>query len=415
MEAGGELCFLSLPCENKRLSCNENGGLSLSDNWKSWEVWRFIETGKDNRVLISSWVHRGYFLSCSPDGRVSTSKNQLGWEEWIVEKEPGRGGVLIKSAAHGLFMGKSGNKIFATNNVPAINFLWKPEAAHRSLYNMLSQLEDRQLTVNQDSPNKLQLCQNKGHSEKWKIEIVDGNLTLFSVTNNSYVGCDNVNGDISFSSDCGTGYYWKLQDGEDGYVYLVSSEKSWYLALFGKESVKTVQMPATATGAYQTLKWKLVPCVPQVTAAITKKASATKTDNQDWNKLLIIGATAGLCAVAAPFAVMGVVGALGFGAQGIAAGSIAAGMMSAEAIAAGGGVVAGGTVATLQSIGAAGLGVWGTTAAVGTGAVAGGLTSVAATTILTKSGSDSSGNIKFGDTKLENSLTNRPFCAWETW
>lgn len=29
-----ELCFLSLHSENKRLSCNENGGLSMSENWK---------------------------------------------------------------------------------------------------------------------------------------------------------------------------------------------------------------------------------------------------------------------------------------------------------------------------------------------------------------------------------------------
>ena len=34
-------------------------------------------------------------------------------------------------------------------------------------------------------------------------------------------------------------------------------------------------------------------------------------------------------AVAAPFAVMGVVGAIGFGAEGVVAGSMAAGMMSA--------------------------------------------------------------------------------------
>mmetsp|Transcript_150040 Transcript_150040/g.482241 ORF Transcript_150040/g.482241 Transcript_150040/m.482241 type:complete len:407 (+) Transcript_150040:70-1290(+) len=85
-----------------------------------------------------------------------------------------------------------------------------------------------------------------------------------------------------------------------------------------------------------------------------------------------VGAVA--LAVAAPFAVMGVVGALGFQTGGIVAGSTAAGMMSAEAAAAGGGVAAGGLVATLQSIGAAGLGTAATAGAVTTGAAAGGIT-----------------------------------------
>jgi len=75
--------------------------------------------------------------------------------------------------------------------------------------------------------------------------------------------------------------------------------------------------------------------------------------------------------VAAPFAVMGVVSALGFGSGGVVAGSTAAGMMSAEAAAAGGGVAAGGVVATLQSIGAAGLGAVGTAGSASAGAFVG--------------------------------------------
>jgi hypothetical protein len=155
--------------------------------------------------------------------------------------------------------------------------------------------------------------------------------------------------------------------------------------------------------------WKLVPCVPEVF-----RVPHVSPANQDRNKLLIIGATAGLCAIAAPFAVVGLVGAMGFGTGGIVGGSMAAGMMSAEAIAAGGGVVAGGTVATLQSIGAAGLGMMGMTASMGTGAVVGGLTSTAATKVLSKSGRDSSDGIENGAIVLENPM-NRAFCAWKSW
>jgi len=105
--------------------------------------------------------------------------------------------------------------------------------------------------------------------------------------------------------------------------------------------------------------WLLEPCMPptrtywQQTALNVAKTSAVGM------------------ALLSPMAVVGAIGAIGFGASGITAGSVAAGMMSAEAIASGGVIAAGGTVATLQSIGMAGLGLAGTTAAVVGGTVAG--------------------------------------------
>ncbi|KAF9102933.1 hypothetical protein BGX27_010808 [Mortierella sp. AM989] len=72
-------------------------------------------------------------------------------------------------------------------------------------------------------------------------------------------------------------------------------------------------------------------------------------------------------AVAAPFAVVGIVGAIGFGAGGIVAGSWAAGFMASY----GGTVAAGSACAVLQSVGAAGLGMAGTTAVCGAGAAVG--------------------------------------------
>jgi hypothetical protein len=313
------------------------------------------------------------------------------------------------SAAHGLYIGNIDNKSCAKNDVSANKFLWQPEAAHKSLYNIHSNVDNKQLAMSPSGPNKLQLNKKNGHAEQWKIEVIDGNLTLYSTSKKSYVGCDKLNGDILFSSECSPGYYWKLQEAPDGFVYLVSSENTWYLSLSGEESIKTVQKQATDTRACQELMWKLVPCVPEVF-----RVPHVSPANQDRNKLLIIGATAGLCAIAAPFAVVGLVGAMGFGTGGIVGGSMAAGMMSAEAIAAGGGVVAGGTVATLQSIGAAGLGMMGMTASMGTGVVVGGLTSTAATKVLSKSGRDSSDGIENGAIVLENPM-NRAFCAWKSW
>jgi len=134
----------------------------------------------------------------------------------------------------------------------------------------------------------------------------------------------------------------------------------------------------------------------------------TISGKQIWS-LVGIGVTTISLAVAMPFAVMGVVGAIGFGSGGIAAGSAAAGMMSAEAIAAGGGVAAGGTVATLQSIGATGLGAAGTAAAATAGAAVGGLSSagvVAATNSLGK---------EKKSVTLKEPEKHWPLCSWRMW
>ncbi|CAI2164708.1 14458_t:CDS:1 [Funneliformis geosporum] len=70
-------------------------------------------------------------------------------------------------------------------------------------------------------------------------------------------------------------------------------------------------------------------------------------------KYLLAGSAIVAGAALGPFAITGIVAALGFGEAGIVAGSIAAWMMSLH----GGAVAAGSLVAILQSVGAAGLGI----------------------------------------------------------
>jgi hypothetical protein len=129
----GELCFISNPTINQRLRCNVIGNLSLSQQWKGWEVFRFIEASSssfmmetttaggasnttttadsinnnnnDNNggdLIISSWTHHTKVLASDPDGNVFTTENRLGhWERWRVLKVPDGGGVWIQSVAHG--------------------------------------------------------------------------------------------------------------------------------------------------------------------------------------------------------------------------------------------------------------------------------------------------------------------------
>lgn len=89
-------------------------------------------------------------------------------------------------------------------------------------------------------------------------------------------------------------------------------------------------------------------------------------------KAAIIGGAIATGAVLAPVAVIGAVGALGFGTVGVAAGSIAAGIQSAVY---GGAVTSGSIFAICQSIGAAGLGIAGTVSSAAVGATAGGVIS----------------------------------------
>jgi len=147
--------------------------------------------------------------------------------------------------------------------------------------------------------------------------------------------------------------HWIICDSPHGGVFIESVEHGGRLSCNGNGHAYTTD----SKDGWET--FCLEPIMPETISA-----------NKIWS-LVGIGSTSIVSAVAAPFAVMGIIGAMGFGAGGIVGGSMAAGMMSVEAIAAGGGVVAGGAVATLQSIGAVGLGVAYTSAAVAAGAAAG--------------------------------------------
>jgi len=185
---------------------------------------------------------------------------------------------------------------------------------------------------------------------------------------------------------------WDLEISHLGGFFLVSHSHQTQLCCDEKGGLYTQKHPSQGT-------WALVPKMPRTINA-----------SQIWT-VTGIGAASIAFAAIMPFAIMGIVGAMGFTSGGIAAGSTAAGMMSAEAIASGGGVAAGGTVATLQSIGAAGLGAAGTTGAVLGGAVVGGTVAAGASTrVIPKSdGADKSAN---NGTAVPS---NRPLSAWREW
>ena len=113
----GELCFIANPSLNRRLRCDMAGLITLTDSWKGWEVFRFMEASH-GYVKISSWMHSQWLLCSRADGRVTTclmaesfldDDDPDACSKWAIEKAPEdgstsatrHGGVIIRSKTFG--------------------------------------------------------------------------------------------------------------------------------------------------------------------------------------------------------------------------------------------------------------------------------------------------------------------------
>eukprot|EP00980_Cylindrotheca_fusiformis_P018374 scaffold6032_cov100-Cylindrotheca_fusiformis.AAC.5 len=105
----GELCFLSNVTHGARMRCDMSGRLSLSSNWKGWEVFRFLEAG-DGFVTVSSWAHSHWILQCNGSGKLQTGTQSADQEEgewdslWAVELASNGNGVVLRSRRYGRFL-----------------------------------------------------------------------------------------------------------------------------------------------------------------------------------------------------------------------------------------------------------------------------------------------------------------------
>ena len=121
----GELGFLSNKTLDSRVRCDMAGLLTLSDNWKGWEVFRLMEASH-GYVKISSWMHSQWLLCSFSDGRVGTCSHAESFKDhrpeqdeeetvyesgqghkcskWAIEKSPTGNGIIIRSKTHGRFL-----------------------------------------------------------------------------------------------------------------------------------------------------------------------------------------------------------------------------------------------------------------------------------------------------------------------
>lgn len=389
----GELCFISSPDKKKQLSCHPwSGFLSMSKNWKGWEVWRFIEVG-DGHVRIMSW-HDNHMLCSDGDGKVSTTHNIMGeWEKWEVSLAPdGSNGVVIKSVSHGRFLqvGKQG-KLSTSDSLTGLLSTWHITAANRQQFFLSSLAHDKRISC---SKSGIFSTKNRKEWEVWELHS-EGNGFVYLLSRKfGKILCSDQDGNLYQTDNVGENALWKIEISPTNSLHILSKSSCRYLSC-GSDGKQLSTCITNEPEGSET--WSLEPILP------------SKMTGEKMRNLSIGGSVAALSIIAAPFAVVGAIGAMGFGSAGIASGSMAAGMMSAEAIASGGAIAAGGTVATLQSIGAAGLGMAGTAASMSAGAVVG-------ASAIGISAAASNGDTSMGEsTTSMSTYHNRPFCAWRSW
>ncbi|KAL3779722.1 hypothetical protein HJC23_003583 [Cyclotella cryptica] len=390
----GELCFLSSPKHNARLSCNHAGKLSMSPNWKGWEVLRIVKCD-DSHVRILSWTHNTQVLHSNRDGNVFMKQDQFSDStKWIIELAPSayaRDGVVIKSAASGNYLCFDGSTL-STHCCIDRNSVWDISSAHKQKYYLTSVKHNKRMSCNQ-STDELFCTRKRGGWEVWEVQQRGSGLVSFKscVGEGKYLSCDSK-GLIKLSNEAGENELWNIQNSPHGGLLIYS--KNYITCHVACDSKNVFCSKDSGCQESWIIEYAMPPTISKGEIIGYSIASAVSL----------------VSIIAMPFAVMGVVGAMGFTSAGITAGSIGAGMMSAEAIASGvGGVAAGGTVATLQSIGAVGLGFGGTLAAMGAGGGVVGATAFGSVAAANKQ------NNKFGGTVETVSERNRPFCDWRSW
>uniref|UniRef100_A0A7S2RAN5 Uncharacterized protein n=1 Tax=Eucampia antarctica TaxID=49252 RepID=A0A7S2RAN5_9STRA len=411
----GELCFISSPSLGYDVSigCDVFGKVYTKKNMGGWELWRFVETGDDDGCIkITSWIHDGKTLCSDPTtGLVHTvDKNCttiLGRvkEKWKVKKAPnGFHGVTIQQAlSTGPYLQLKEGELKTTDTFQGLSCVWHLRSANQNKYFLYSAFLNKRLATSKTDP---MTSKPSSRDAPWTVKYIsdDGSYEIYSEYYQRYLGSDN-NGNVTVSPSSQDYEKWFVEELDDGSFNIISTKHNRFLTCDKDGKLYTVTKIADeTTDKSSSCKWHLETVMP---SAMTGKQILTRS---------LVGVAAVGMTFMAPFAVTGVIGAMGYTSGGISVGSFAAGMMSAEAIAAGGSIVAGGTVATLQSIGAVGLGVAGTSAAMGAGAAVGGSVYYGADRNLQK-GKDSPGQITLdsGDIIIDKKINNRPFCAWETW
>jgi len=383
----GELCFMSSSpsssssSDMKQIRCDLMGKLSLTNDKRGWEVWRFVEMG-GGKVRIVSWMHSQFCIACNHEGKVSTigiGKAEEGCDEWIVEKAPeGYLGVVIKSVACARRLlcrrdGEGGGGGLSTMKDFHPQCLWQFDAAHSQVYTLTSLYHKRSIGPFPYVSEKLK------QSDQLVLQVIDdeGTVRLYHKSNEAYLG-SSVEGEVTYTAMSDNVDLWKMEQSSDG-GYTFSSKTHGGLLSFSNDEVCPKLCTVAAMTDDKREVWSINPLLPRAISSEQVKTIAIGTS-------VAVGTTVAmpfLMALVAPAAAEATLAAsllllvddvaIGYGGL-----TIAAGLTGAEAI---------------GSVGATGV-----TAAI--------LFGEDNDTICIESEDDDGGGKDY---------TKRPLCAWRSW
>lgn len=358
--ASGELCFMSLPSQDRRLRCDMNGSLSMTPNWQGWEGWRFSPAGVDgNFVRITPWAHSSLYLSynrqeetvtCSSSSPTTAGKPGNSMETlWKVQPftaDDNRPlGVLIQPAAMDslqiprVLRYDPSKEMFDTVDLPSAkesilshpetsNCLWDLQSIHRRTYYIWTVDGKRRLEATKHKKRKPGTRSMPGRflSEEWLIQEIDerlGVVGLYSMARQEYLASD-LSGAVFFAENPNENVcaQWRIEEREEGYA-IVSRTTQRVLVAATENQNKDSDVLFTAvpgTRVQGVTRWRLEPVIPR---------QVTKEKMQAVGTAVAIGVAT---TVATPLIIGGAVGLIGIAQVGVA-GQVAIGSIrAAEAI-----------------------------------------------------------------------------------
>lgn len=329
----GELCFLSSPPSDsdgggdeegrrQQVRCDLAGRMTLTDDRRGWEVWRFVEAGA-GKVRVVSWMHP-FCVACTHEGRVSAvgvGRAEEMCDEWTVEKAPGgRAGVVLRSAACArrvLARGEGGG-LTTTQELEGTSGVWQLDAAHSQMYTLTSRDKGGSL-----GPFPY-VTENLKQSDQVVLQQIDeeGTVRMYHKSRGQYlrsvmegeVTCDSNPPDDADPSDL-----WKMEPRDGGYVFASKLHNQLLACTPDEANPKLCTIPSAA--ATDNLHvWDVNPTLPRAVSSAKIKTFALGTS-------IAVGTT-----VAMPFLMAGMLAVVPAEAT-LAASLLSVGLTSAEAIA----------------------------------------------------------------------------------
>ena len=283
----GELCFLYSPLYSQRIRCRPGGAVQLTSSpgaWYGWEVWRFVESGIQGQVYLTSWTHSSKVLKTDEDGIVTTTddRHEPGTKWRVVPDHSSmmdHDGVILKSSYDNVLCTNGQQLVCKPQDELELSFewdyVWHLYAAHRQRFYIKA--NRRFISISSELPSAVR---STSITEQWEVMVdSDENLMFRNVETGHFLGSS-----------------W------DGTVHLVmspSDDEKWMRSHNNVFTSVKHQRHLTSVGNFlmtqpEPMPWQVIPAMPN---------SLSRSQQV---QLVVAGSAAVAAAVATPFCVAAV-------------------------------------------------------------------------------------------------------------